>query len=77
VHRIVFLNRRPGPVESRPFHPEEALRRMQQVLAIKHGPIVDSYMRDLSHLLDAGIIELGYENLGAAVRELESLVFES
>jgi hypothetical protein len=77
IHRIVFLNRRPGPIESRPFHRDEALRRMQQVLAIKHGPIVDSYMRDLSHLLDAGIVELSYQDLGAAVRELESLVSES
>jgi hypothetical protein len=75
ANALVFLNRHAGgPARLVPFSKQKARELLEQDLPLFQQPAHDEHKTSLRNLIEAGVYELRYGELGDAVTELESLV---
>jgi hypothetical protein len=75
VDFIVFINRRPGPPQLRPYRTDVARYFMRQALYGTPQSLATQY-EAIDHLLTAEIFELRYSDLDWAIDRLKTLVRE-
>jgi hypothetical protein len=75
VDFIVFINRRPGPPQLRPYRTDVARHFMRQALYGSPQSLAVQY-EAIEHLLKAEIFELQYSDLNWAVDRLQQLIQE-
>jgi hypothetical protein len=75
ANALIFLNRHAGgPAQLVPFSKDKARELLEHDLPLFPQPAHDEHKSSLGNLIETGVYELLYEDLGDAVTELESLV---